>query len=233
MIRCTVVDDEPQAVQLLVNYIEKSKDLELVGSFTNPIEAFHFLNDNPTDLLFLDIQMPELSGIQLLKLLGKKSSCILTTAYEQYALEGFEMDVVDYLLKPVSFELFLRSVGKYKERFQNNKSDIESKASDTEFIFIKSGYRTLRINYSEIFYIEALSDYVAIHLKNDKILTLETMNSFTEILPKDQFIRVHRSYIVSISKINFIERNRIRINNQYIPISKTYQSGFWKVIGHK
>jgi len=233
MIKCLVIDDEPHAVQLMADYVQKSKDLELVSSFTNPIEAFHFLTENPIDLLFLDIQMPELTGIQLLKLIPKNCQVIFTTAYEQYALDSYELDVVDYLLKPISFERFLLSVEKYKKRFLINESTSQNPSTNTEYIFVKSGYRTLKINLFEILYLEALSDYVAIHTKEGKILTLENMGFFEKTLAPSEFIRVHRSFIVSISQIEFIERNRIIINEKHIPISKTYQTDFWKKIGKK
>lgn len=233
MIKCVVIDDEPYAVALIADYVRKSKDLELVGTFTNPIEAFHFLNDNAVDLLFLDIQMPELTGIQLHKLILNKSQVIFTTAYEQYAVDSYALDVVDYLLKPIPFERFLLSVEKYKKRFLTTDSIIPIASANVDYIFIKSGYKTLKINFSDILYLEALNDYVAIYTKTEKILTLEKMHFFETTLPNDQFIRVHRSFIVSIPKIDFIERNRIVLNEKYIPISKTYQGKFWEKIGRK
>lgn len=232
MIKCVVVDDEPFAVQLLADYVKKSKDLELIATFTNPIEAFHFLNENEIDLIFLDILMPELTGIQLHKLILNKSQIIFTTAYNQYAVDSYNLDVVDYLLKPISFERFLLSVEKYKKRFLMSES-LAQPTVPIDYIFVKSGYRTLKINLFDINYLESLDDYVAIYLQNEKVLTLKNMASFEASLPNNQFVRVHRSFIVSISKINFIEKNRIVINKKYIPISKTYQEQFWKTIETK
>lgn len=230
MIKCLVVDDEPQAVVLLSEYVKKSNHLLLVESFTNPIEAFHFLTVNTIDLLFLDIQMPELSGLQLHKLIRNKAQVVFTTAYEEYAVNSYSLDAVDYLLKPISFERFLLSIEKYKRRSIQNTS-IHTTANNIDYIFVKSGYRTLKVNFSDILYLEALNDYVAIHHHDGKILTLETMRHFESILPKSGFIRVHRSFIISIAKINFIEKNRVVIKETYIPISKTYQSDFREKIG--
>ena len=224
MIKCLVIDDEPEAVRLLTSYVDKSKDLQLVSSFTNPIEGFHFLNENEIDLIFLDIQMPELTGIQLYNLIRNKSQVIFTTAYEKYAVNSYALDVVDYLLKPIPFERFLSSVEKYKRRFVSQKST----TIDIDYFFVKSGYRTMKVNFSDCLYLEAFSDYVAIHTQTGKILTLETMRHFESALPQKHFIRVHRSFIVSIANIDFIEKNRICINDTYIPISKTYQADFHK-----
>lgn len=230
MINCLIVDDEPQAVTLLADYVQKHIKLNLVGCYTNPIEAFHFMNENTIDLLFLDIQMPELTGIQLYKMINSKSKVIFTTAYEQYAVDSYSLDVVDYLLKPISFERFLLSVEKYKKRFLSSDSVVQNTPIKIDYIFVKSGYRTLKINFSDILYFESLSDYVAIHSESGKILTLETMFYFESNLPNEQFIRVHRTYIISIAKINFIQKNRIVINERYIPISKTYAENFRKII---
>ncbi len=227
MIRCLVIDDEPHAVQLLADYLQKSPDTTLVETFTNPIKAFHFLQKDPVELLFLDIQMPELTGVQLLKLIPKDCRVIFTTAYEQYALDAYELDVIDYLLKPISFDRFLASLEKYKQRF----GPALAKATPAPYIFVKSGYRTLKINLVDIRYLEALSDYVAIHTHEGKVLTLENMRFFETTLPSPQFIRIHRSYIVALPHIAFIERNRVVIKEQYLPISKSYQKAFWKAIG--
>lgn len=233
MTNCLIIDDEPQAVALLADYVKKSMHLNLVGSYTNPIEAFHFMNEHKIDLLFLDIQMPELTGIQLYKMIRNKSQVIFTTAYEQYAVDSYSLDVVDYLLKPISFERFLLSVEKYKKRLLSSDPLVQNTATKNDYIFVKSGYRTLKINFSDILYFESLSDYVAIHTESGKILTLETMFYFESNLPSEQFIRVHRTYIISIAKINFIEKNRIVINEKYIPISKTYIEDFRKIIEQK
>ncbi|MEL6718269.1 MAG: LytTR family DNA-binding domain-containing protein [Bacteroidota bacterium] len=232
MIKCLIIDDEPLAIQLLADYVQKSQDVELVDTFSNPIEALHFLNENEVDLLFLDIQMPELTGIQLMKITKGKYEIILTTAYDQYALEGYDFDVVDYLLKPISLDRFMLAVEKAKKRIQQETSAIVVKetTSSKDYIFVKSGYKTLKINLSEILHLESLGDYVAIHTDTEKILTLENMSYFEESLPKEDFIRIHRSHIISISKIDFIEKNRVVIAERYIPISASYQALFWERI---
>ncbi|MEM8525291.1 MAG: LytTR family DNA-binding domain-containing protein [Bacteroidota bacterium] len=230
MIKCLIIDDEPLAIQLLADYVQKSKDLELVDTFSNPIEALHFLGVNEVDLLFLDIQMPELTGIQLMKITKGKYEVILTTAYDQYAMEGYDFDVVDYLLKPISLDRFMLAVEKVKKRLavEEPSTVAKEKIKPKDYIFVKSGYKTLKINLSDILHLESLGDYVAIHTSKEKILTLENMSHFEDILPAEDFLRVHRSHIISISKIDFIERNRVVIAEKYIPISATYQSTFWE-----
>ena len=229
MLKCLILDDEPHAVALLADYATKSPDLELVGSYTNPIEAFHFIQEHPVDLLFLDIQMPELTGIQLLKLLPKSTQVVFTTAYSEYALDGFELDVVDYLLKPISLERFLQSVEKSKKRISGGPIPREQKEPiQQEYLFVKTGHRTQKITLSAIKYLEGLSDYVALHTEGGKVLTLENLSFFAEHLPASQFMRVHRSYIVALARIDYIERNRIYLDGQVIPISKTYAEAFWK-----
>ncbi|MEN0050093.1 MAG: LytTR family DNA-binding domain-containing protein [Bacteroidota bacterium] len=232
MIKCLIIDDEPLAIQLLADYVQKSKDLELVHTFSNPIEALHFLAENEVDLLFLDIQMPELTGIQLMKITKGKYQVILTTAYDQYALDSYDFDVIDYLMKPISLDRFMLAVEKAKKRIQTETPTVVVKeaANTKDYIFVKSGYKTLKINLSDILHLESLGDYVAIHTENEKILTLENMSHFEDILPSEDFLRVHRSHIIALSKINFIERNRIVIQEKYIPISASYQAAFWERI---
>ncbi|MEL6942022.1 MAG: LytTR family DNA-binding domain-containing protein, partial [Bacteroidota bacterium] len=170
--------------------------------------------------------------IQLMKITKVKYEIILTTAYDQYALEGYDFDVVDYLLKPISLDRFMLAVEKAKKRIQQETSAIVVKetTSSKDYIFVKSGYKTLKINLSEILHLESLGDYVAIHTDTEKILTLENMSYFEESLPKEDFIRIHRSHIISISKIDFIEKNRVVIAERYIPISASYQALFWERI---
>lgn len=232
MIKCLIIDDEPLAIQLLADYVQKSKDLELVNTFSNPIEALHFLSENEVDLLFLDIQMPELTGIQLMKITKGKYEVILTTAYDQYALEGYDFDVIDYLMKPISLDRFMLAIEKAKKRMEAEGPTVVVKEpiNAKDYIFVKSGYKTLKINLSDILHLESLGDYVAIHTKTEKILTLENMSHFETVLPKEDFLRVHRSHIIALSKIDFIERNRIVIQEKYIPISASYQAAFWERI---
>ena len=230
MIECIIIDDEPHAVKLLEDYVSKADDLLLIKSFTNAIEAFHFLNQHTIDLVFLDIQMPEITGIQLLKLLHAHCNVVFTTAYEHYALKGYEMDVIDYLLKPISIERFLQCIEKCKKRLKSTKIPNTKTKDNPQNLFIKSGHRTVRVAIESIQFLEAQSDYVAIVTDGEKIMTLENLRYFEQILPKDLFVRTHRSFIVGIKKIDYIERKRIIINKAYIPISKSYEAAFWKMV---
>ena len=227
MISCLIIDDEPLAIQLLKDYVEKTAGLSLLHTFSNPIEGLQYIHEKPVDLIFLDVQMPELSGIQLMKILNQKYPIILTTAYEQYAIDGFEHEIVDYLLKPISYERFYRAIQKVQSKEQKPKPTLNAQDN---FIFVKSEYRMQKIQLADILWLEGLGDYVAIHQKTGKLLTLEKIKYFEEVLPEHNFMRVHRSYIVAIDKIEFIERNRIVIGEQRIPISDTYKEAFWRRI---
>ena len=229
MIHCLIIDDEPLALQLLAQYAERSTDLVLIKTFSNPIEALHFLNSHTIDLVFLDIQMPELTGIQLMKIINQKYEIIVTTAYSNYALEGYEFDVVDYLLKPISLDRFLIAVEKVKKRLSSSTERIKT-SSAKKFFFVKSGHKTLRINFVDILRLESQGDYVAIILPHKIVLTLENLSYFEGVLPTDNFIRIHRSHIICLSKIDFIERNRVVINKAFIPISISYQKKFQEKI---
>ena len=227
MIRCLIVDDEPLALDILEDFIKKTPSLELVGKYENPIEAIQYLQINTVDLLFLDIKMPDISGIQLLKSLNKKPVVILTTAFKEYAIDGYELDVLDYLLKPIEFERFLRAVNKASEYFNS----LENKNStDKGFLFVKADYKLVKIKFEDILYIEAVKDYVKIKTNKSYILTLMSMTGIEEKLPQDTFIRVHRSYIVSLNNINTISRHRIVIGEKYIPISTPYREKFYEII---
>jgi DNA-binding LytR/AlgR family response regulator len=229
LIRCIIVDDEPLAVALLADYVSKTPGLQTVLRTTHVLEALQAVQDDRADLLFLDIQMPELTGIQFMKIIGKKCKVILTTAYTQYALDGYEHDVVDYLLKPVTLDRFIIAIEKAKERIrpstppaENNPSEVSAPARQ-DHIFIKTEYRIQRVSLSDISYIEALRDYVAIHIGAERILSLESMRHMEEILPDHQFIRIHKSYIVNRNKIDYLERSRVVVGKEYLPIGDTYK----------
>jgi DNA-binding LytR/AlgR family response regulator len=226
MMNCVIIDDEPLAGQLLSDYVRRSTDLQLVGVYTDPIEGLQFVQDQAVDLIFLDVQMPELTGIQFMKIINQRYPVILTTAYEEYALEGYEHNVVDYLLKPISYDRFLVAIQKAKDRLVGE--EIPSTPKQLDYIFVKSEYRVLKINLEDILYLEGLGDYVAIHTPGKKILTLENMKSFEAQLPADQFMRVHKSYLIAFSKIDFIERNRVVIQEKWIPISDSKKQKFWE-----
>lgn len=225
MIKCVIIDDEPLALSLLRSYAEKVEILDVRGAFTNPIEGLSFIQNNSIDLLFLDIQMPELSGTDVAKIVQDKCKVIFTTAYAEYAVQGFELKAVDYLVKPITLERFLDAVNRIQK-------DEESGDENRTYIFVKTEYRHQKINYDDIQFFKGMGDYVQIVLAEEKIMTLEKMKYFEQELP-NSFIRVHKSYIVSIDKIEFVEKNRIRIKEEIIPIGAKYQEGFWKVVSPK
>lgn len=216
-IRCAIIDDEPLAVNLLKSYVEKTPFLELINCYNSAINAKAGLEEEPVDLLFLDIQMPELSGIEFAKMVDEDTRIIFTTAFSQYAVEGFKANAIDYLLKPISYDDFLKAAEKAQGVLQQKK---EEKKPNREFMFVKSEYRVVRIDISKITYIEGLKDYVKIY-QEDKpkpVLTLMSMKALEDFLPEG-FRRVHRSYIVQLSKMEVIERSRILFGNNDVPIS--------------
>lgn len=232
-IRCLVVDDEPLALDLILEYVERTPELELVMGTTNAIEALQKVQDGGIDVVFLDVQMPEITGIQFLKIVNGKCDVVLTTAYPQYAFDGFELDVVDYLLKPIAFDRFSRAVQKLMAKRSEEKQSEVSKA-DVEkqnFFFVKTENRLQRVNLDDILYIEGLKDYVSIYTVGERIVTLQVMKKLEEFLPSDRFMRVHRSYIIALDKINSIEKNRITIREKVIPIGDTYRDFFYRLIG--
>ncbi|MDP4281884.1 MAG: LytTR family DNA-binding domain-containing protein [Bacteroidota bacterium] len=235
MIRCIAVDDESLALDLLEDNIRKVPFLELVKRCSNAFEAFETLKTENIDLIFLDIQMPDICGIQFLKSLSHKPMVIFTTAYEKYALAGYDLDVIDYLLKPFSFERFLKAVNKAQEYMVlSNKTEPSGTRNETaisgDFIFVRADYRLVKIQFSDILYIEGLKDYIKIYCGVSPVITLMSMKSIEEKLPSTDFIRVHRSYIVNLRKIQFIEKNQIRIGNREIPVSDNYHEAFFKII---
>ncbi|HEY0666814.1 MAG TPA: response regulator transcription factor [Sphingobacteriaceae bacterium] len=237
MIRCLVVDDEPLALDILIDYIRKVPSLELVKATTNPIEALTIVQQDNIDLVFLDVQMPELTGIQFLKIINGRCQVILTTAYPQYALEGYDLDVVDYLLKPIAFDRFYKAVHKVLQTNQPQTAAAAAPdavplpvASNNDFIFVKTEHKIQKIYLDDILYIEGLKDYISIFTPTERVITLQNMKKMEEVLPAGRFIRVHKSYIISLDKIESIERSRIFIGNKIIPIGDTYRDYFFKLI---
>lgn len=227
MIKCLIIDDEPLAVKLLKDYAAKIPDLEIMMAGSDAFAGLQLVQNGEADLIFLDIQMPELTGIQFMKVLNGKCKIILTTAYEEYALQAFDHDVVDYLLKPFSLERFMMAVQKARERIGQGKPVPE--AAKPDYIFVKSEYRIIKIELKDILYFESLRDYVAIHtISAGKILTLQSLRSFEEALDGKDFLRIHKSYIISIDKISSIERKRVIIQGTYLPVGETYLDNFWK-----
>jgi two-component system LytT family response regulator len=233
IIRCLVVDDKPLAIDILADYISKTDFLELAGSTTNPLEALSILRDQHIDLVLLDIQMPQLTGLQFMKIAGNKAKFILTTAYAEYALEGYEHNVVDYLLKPIPYERFYRAAEKALDLLKPPIPDSLPSVSPivpAEFIFVKTEHRIQKINLSDIIYIEGLQNYVLIQTLTERVISLQTLKKLEEQLPAAQFARVHKSHIVAMRHISAIERSRIIINGTTIPIGDSYRSAFFNRI---
>lgn len=224
-INCIIIEDEPLALERTKNYVLKLPYLNLLSSFDNCINAFVFLKSNPVDLIFLDINMGEFSGIQLLETAIIKSEVIITTAYNEYALKGFDLNVTDYLLKPFSFERFLQAVNKCQVNIR--KGEV---IPDKYFIFIKTEYRLEKLFLNEIIYIEGMRDYRRIHTINKKIMTLQTFKEFEQNIQSKIICRVHKSFMVALDKIDSIERDRIKIKDVIIPISETYKKLFFDLI---
>jgi len=229
MIRAIAIDDEPLALQLVTGYIKKTPFLELMGEFDNPISAMEFLDQNVVDLIFLDIQMPDLIGTDFARTLNQGPKIIFTTAYEKYALEGFRLEAVDYLLKPFGYDEFLIAAQKARKLI-----DLEQKATSTiieannEFLFLKSEYKIRRINFNDILYIEGLKDYIKVFLANEPkpILSLNTIKSIESKLPATKFMRVHRSFIVNLVRVQTVDRFRIVFGQEYIPVGDQYKENF-------
>lgn len=228
MIRTIAVDDEPLALQLVTGYIKKTPGLELSGSFDNPQEALEFVINERVDLIFIDIQMPDLTGIEFTRALTGGPRVVFTTAYEKYALEGFKLDVVDYLLKPFSYDEFLKAVGKAARLIRVEQGEQEKVESNSEFLFLKSDYKIRRINFNDILYIEGLKDYVKVYTAGTPrpVLSLITMKLLEAKLPPAKFMRVHRSFIVNLERVETIERSRIVFGKTYIPVSEQYREKF-------
>ena len=241
IIKCAIVDDEPLAVELLASYVTKIPFLELCGKYNNATDALHGLGEQPVDLLFLDIQMPELNGLELSKMIPENTRIVFTTAFDQYAVDGFRANALDYLLKPISYADFMEACNKALQWFQLVQQQDEPVAAaaaekeEIKSIFVKSEYKLLQINLDDIRYIEGLKDYVKIYTEQSThpILSLMNMKAIEQMLPSSRFIRVHRSFIVQKSKIREIERNRIVFGNVYIPIGDSYKQAFQDFINNK
>lgn len=232
VIRCAVVDDEPLALGLMASYVKKTPFLELVGAYSSAVQAMQEMHDHPVDLIFLDIQMPELNGLDYSRMIPQQTRVVFTTAFNQYALDGYKVNALDYLLKPISYPDFLQAANKAQEWFnlieRSQQPEKTEKEEDIQSIFIKSEYKLIQIELKNILYIEGLKDYVKIYEENapKPIMSLMSMKAMEEMLPSDRFMRVHRSYIVQKEKIRIIEHNRIVFGNTYIPIGDSYKQVF-------
>jgi DNA-binding LytR/AlgR family response regulator len=227
--RCLIVDDEPLARALIRGHVEKLENFEIVAECGDAMKALNVLREKQVDLIFMDIQMPQITGIEFLKTLKHSPKVIITTAYREYALEGFELDVVDYLLKPITFERFLKSINKY---YQINQEDVQvvagnnsEKSSNETFIYIKENKKVIKVYLSEIKYVEGLSEYVQIYTDKRKIITKTSMSQMEEKLLPENFLRIHKSFIVSISKIEAFTANTIEIQGKELPIGRSYKNG--------
>ena len=235
-INCIAVDDEPLALDIIKAYCAKVPFLNLSGTFSNAIDTLEYLRHNSVDLMFLDIQMEELTGIQLLNSLKNKPLVIFTTAYDQYALQGFDLDVLDYLLKPIPFERFVKGANKALEQMQKAKGiQLEKQErpvilNTSTFFFVKTETRIEKVNASEVLYVEGMGDYWRIVTKTRRIMTLMNAKGIEEILHEPGFCRVHKSFFVAVDKIEFVERKQIKIGEILIPISDTYQKNFFDLI---
>ncbi len=225
--RCFIVDDEPIAVGIIENYLQRLEGFQVEGTFTNPIKAFEALQHARVDLLFLDISMPELTGLELLSALRHRPEVVFTTAYRDFAPEGFDLDAVDYLLKPISFERFLKAIDKYRVRMPGNRHGhsptLSGANTEQPHLFVRADRKNIRVNIDDILYLESLRDYVRIVTANGKITTKETIMYFENLLPASNFLRVHRSYIVSKDKITALSADGLEIGKQLIPVGRMYK----------
>ena len=226
--KCIVIDDEPLARDLMRSHISKLENCEIVAECGDAMKAMQELRDHKVDLMFMDIQMPQITGIEFLKILKNPPKVIITTAYREYALDGFELDVVDYLLKPITFERFLKSVNKYyevsHEEVQNTSQVSDVIQSDEAFIYVKENKRVIKVNLNEILYIEGLSEYVQIYTDKKKIITKTSMTSLEDKLPAEGFLRIHKSFIVSKSRIESFTASTIEVPGKHIPIGRSYKN---------
>ena len=232
ILRCAIVDDEPLALGLLQSYVEKTPFLKLTGRYANAILAMKELPDNEVDLLFLDIQMPELNGLEFSKMLPTHTKVIFTTAFGQYALDGYRVNALDYLLKPISYVDFLEAANKALQWFEMAQPKGAGEEKEIQSIFVKSEYKLIQIELAKILYVEGLKDYVKIYLEGipRPILSLMNMKAMEQLLPASRFIRVHRSYIVQKSKIRVIDHGRIVFDKVYIPVSDSYKANFQRFL---
>lgn len=232
-ISVVIIDDEPLAIDIIRQYCESIDYLELLGCFTNPVEGMKFINNNKVDLLFLDIEMPMLTGLEIVDTLKVKPNLIFTTAYPQFAIEGFEMDATDYLVKPISYKRFLKAVNKLDPKISNHypaQAAVPQEPAN-RYIFVKSEYESVKIVINDIKYIEGLKDYLKIHLADNRyVLTLSNFKNLMEKLPSETFIRIHNSYAVNLKYVEAVQRKKVIIEKQRLPISETYKTTFFQKI---
>ncbi len=231
--KCLIVDDEPLAVEIIETYLQKLNEMEIIEKCSSAIEAFEILQKKNIDLIFLDIQMPELTGLEFLKSINNPPKVILTTAHRKYALDGFELDVVDYLLKPISFERFLKAIQKYYKTIEDTfKVFSKNDSEEDSFIYVKENKKVVKIYLYEIVYIESLKDYVTIHTETKNVISKISISLLQEQLPQDKFLRIHKSYIVSLSKINAFTSDSVEIGKKELTIGRTYKDSVLKTLNY-
>jgi DNA-binding LytR/AlgR family response regulator len=223
VISCIIVDDEAIARDIIASHLSKINNIEVVAKCKNAIEAFNFISNNTIDLVFLDINMPEISGIAFAKSINKDIKIIFTTAYRDYAVEGFDLQAVDYLLKPIAFERLLKSVNRFFEVTSSSNENDSKPSENNNFIFVRSDRRMLKVDFNAIIYIESYSDYLKIHLLSEVIITRETITAIEAKLPKARFLRIHRSYIIALSQIKSFTNEHVTVNNKALSISRSYK----------
>ena len=223
-IKCIIIDDEPLAIKVIENHLQEFQNFEVVGAFNNPIEALQLLEEEEIDAVFLDINMSKMNGLEFIKNVELKSNIVITTAYREYAVESFDLDVLDYLVKPIPFNRFLKAINKITQRVsqQRGASQENSNESSDSFIFLKVDKKLVKILFDEIYYIESLKDYIKVFTATDNYLVHKSLTGITEELPSDQFLRVHRSYTISLDKVKSVEGNSVEIDSKRIPIGRKY-----------
>ncbi|MEP0367509.1 MAG: LytTR family DNA-binding domain-containing protein [Cyclobacteriaceae bacterium] len=220
---CIIIDDEAPARALISEYVKKLPHLKLLGEYKNPMEAYDVLNKSSVDIIFLDIQMPGMTGLEFIKTLSNKPKIIITTAYSEYALDGYDLDVIDYLMKPISFERFVRAVNKCTSNYGTQNIVGEQKTLKRDYMLVKADRQTHKVYFKDILYIEGLKEYVSFMLENERIIALETMKSLEAELPHDSFMRIHKSFIVNTTRVKSLSGNQVQIGDKKIPIGQSYR----------
>lgn len=230
-IRCLIVDDEPPALQLLEKYASMIDQLEVVGTCQSGVKAFDMLKDQRVDLMFLDIRMPVLNGLDFLKTLKNPPAVILTTAYREYAIDGYDLDIIDYLLKPIAFDRFLKAVDRFRERTTSINVGKNERKTQPEHIYFNVNRTHHKVVFSDILYVESLKDYVRIHTKTDRLVVKGNLGSIMKELPAERFVRIHRSFAVSLSSVKSFNQSEVEIENIKLPIGASYRDELLKKLG--
>jgi len=221
-IKCIIIDDEPLAAEVIETHLKEFPNMELLSKFTNPLEALSIIESGEIDVVFIDINMPKMNGLDFIKSIDKSPYFVITTAYREYAVESFDLDVLDYLVKPVPFTRFLKSINKISQKFITDKSDDSAPIAEKSFIFLKVDKKLIKIKFEDIFFIESLKDYIKVFTKSGDYLAHKSLSGITEELPSNQFLRLHRSFTVALDKIQALEGNSVLVADKRIPIGRKY-----------